>query len=226
LAKITMEITPASGVDPEAVQAWIGDGLLLERGEAQQEQQGMQTALPAGNPGGAELVAAVRRTGRRTNAEKAAEREAAEQAKAAETQPVTLADATGWAGQQTPLPPGASTFPPGIAPPGAHAQGNGAAPPGVAVNPGVNVTVASQQPIPAAMPKVEPLPPAENGIMRLEDFRTANMQIQKARPGKMNLLMRAGLWPSDKSAKESWFTMEAVPEQYRMRLIDEIDYVP
>ena len=225
-----MEIMTATDVDPEAVQQWIGDGLLLERGEEQQSddaQPRMQSAATAGveaSPGAAPIAP---RKGRRTNAEKAAERVAAEQA-ANQLAPPGLQLV------QQPIPaaapPGASFFPPGIAPPAVHPQGNGAAPPAT-VNPGVNVTLQSAaapapvQPIPAAMPKSEPLPPAENGVMRLEDFRAANMQLQKFRPGKMSILMKAGVWPSDKSAKDSWFTVEAVPPEFRMRLIDELEHV-
>lgn len=219
MARITMEITTAQGTDPEAVQAWIGDGLAIEQGTQEEGQQQVPaaSALPRFSVAAANEVPPPRRSGRRTTAEKAAEREAAERGQ----QPAD-ADAARPAETAPALPqPNGGAFPPGIAPPGvvpaAAAPAQAALPPGIAAPP--------VQPIPAAMPRSEPLPPAENGIMRLEDFRAAHMQIQKFKPGKMNLLMKSGLWPSDNAAKESWFTIEAVPPEFRTRLIDEIDFV-
>lgn len=234
MARITMEVTTPPGVNPDAVQAWVGDGLALERsspvGEDQegsqeeQPEQRMHASAPAGTNGAAP-PATTRKTGRKTIAERAAERTAAE-AGASTTQPEQVnvaappgaqpissfsAPASGAFFTAT-MPPGTAAFPPGIMPPSVPVASPAPASP----------AVVQQQPIPAAMPRSEPLPPPADGVMRLEDFRAANMQFQKAWPGKMNMLMKAPVWPSDNSAKEMWFTVEGVPAEQRMRLVEEL----
>ena len=242
MARITMELTTNPAVDPEAVQRWIGDGLALERNEndvgeeeGEQVEQRASTA-PRYTAAAANEPSSAPRRGRRTNAEKAAEREAAEAAQMTpnslptDTEPPPVSSPPPQqVGASSPASPSGNAFPPGIAPPGVH-HSNGATPPPPIATAAqieqVSLPVQIVQPIPAAMSKSEPLPPAENGIMRLDEFRTANMQVQKARPGKMSMLMRSTIWPSDKSPKDAWFTVDAVPGEFRYRLFEELDQVP
>jgi hypothetical protein len=163
--------------------------------------------------------APAKKKGRKSNAQKAAEAAAAEAAAAAL---VAGAKASVAPPVETPaitLPPGAGGNVTSIAPAG-----------GVTLPPGVTLfqppvqqvqqpAQQVQQPTPAAMPTVPPGGQPVAGVISLEDFRAAYQQINTAKPGKPFAVLKATAWP-DGTPKPGWFTAEAVPAEFRERLLE------
>lgn len=67
---------------------------------------------------------------------------------------------------------------------------------------------------------VEP-PAAGNGIMPLDAFRAAFTEFNRVRPAFAMNVMRQPVF-SDGTAHPPWWTLEAVPEALREKVIDDI----
>jgi hypothetical protein len=194
LARITMELDVGDDVDQDSLSNWIADGFALENPSSATEVEASSAQAEAGT----QPAVPAKRKGRRTTAEKTAEREAAAMAASPR--------------QDAPPPP-----------PPAHVGNGMALPPGVTLQqqPVPPVAQVQSQVIPAAMPHVAPLTAPINGeAVKLEDFREVYRQHQQARPSKPMLIMKSPTWP-DGTPKQVSFTVEAAPEGDRMRYIEE-----
>jgi hypothetical protein len=177
------------------------DSNEIDRDDFGDQETGESEEPPAASS--MDSAAPKRKTGRKSNAQKAAEREAAEAAARGEA---TLAASV------------TSNAP-------AAANGSGPAlPPGITLPGAALPSPEPARPAPpaAAMPKVPPADPAyANGVMSLEEFRAANLQLQKDYPSKPNLFYRRPMW-LDGTPKEPWYTVVQIPEEFRARLLTEV----
>ena len=247
LAKITMEITPHHGASVEDVQNWIGDGLALETktkllgstslspaslpldnldGDSSHQADDSQSG-EAGTDDGPSVDTSAKRRGRKTNAEKAAEREAAERVAAElRQQPASAAPAAAAPPPPPPVLVASNPSPTGGAalPPGITIGGTVAAAPPVQLAPApAAAPTPSPAPAPVAMPPAQPAVVAPSGIMPLDQYREASRQMHMVRPGIVMRVMKAEVWPSDKTPKTVYFTAEATPEADRERVIAEVE---
>lgn len=219
MAQVTMTLDVGPHVDTAGLQDWMRIGLAIEEdsrvGDDEIEAAGqvegrMQAAsLPLDNIESARPAPPARTGGRKTTAQKTAERIAAEAA----------ANGTGQepAGTAQPIPP---------APPAPSA--------GMALPPGVTAHGASPTPLAqpeqqqltpsaTAMPKpATDLPTEINGVVPLEIFREAYRAHNMTKPGKCNIIMKATKW-SDGVAKTPIYTLEGIPEADRQHYLMEWD---
>lgn len=199
--------------------------VMAENAE-QAEQAGEGDADEAGTSeqpavGGAP---AKKKAGRKSNAQKAAEAAEAAQKAAAEAAAATMV-----AGAKASVAPVAET--PAITlPPGAGGNVTSIAPGGFTLPPGVTMLQQpAQQPVqqvqppthvPAAMPTVPPGAQPTGDVVPFEDFRGIYQGANTRFPGKPFAILKATTW-RDGTPKQGWFTAEAVPPEFRVRLIEE-----
>lgn len=164
-------------------------------------------------------TAAPRRRGRRSNAEKAAEKAAAT---AEQMQPPAQSTAP----TPVPFPPLSGTAQPFAGPvpgytpppfPGAT-QGEFVMPPGYTPPP---FGTSAPQPQTPAMPPVGTSPAPTNGAaMPLDEFRAAVSKSNEAKSGVWFRVIRSRQW-ADGTPKDSWLSVDAVPEGMRIRALAE-----
>ncbi len=240
MAEITIRITPHADAHPSDIAHWIATGVALERDDEQDEPTDKQHMTePLGLATAAEQESRTlptaqvkRKGGRKSVAEKTAERLAAEQQPGAQelTQAVQqeVADQhTAPAQEQQPATTAGMTLPPGIsmshAPQPTAPALQPAAPAPQPAAPAPQIVSPAPTPIPAAMPHVPAAAPLANGAAphwSLEDFRAMCMASLQAKPGKMSLLFMKTQWP-DGTPKANVYTIEAVPEVDRQRYYEE-----
>lgn len=208
------ELSPEDAADAEMHQDYIEEQEPRRGDELMAQYRATETLVNA--------TAAPRRRGRRSNAEKAADKAAAEQ-----VQPPTQSTAPApvpfptFPGPTQPLAGPAQNIPLGYTPqpfPGAT-QGEFVMPPGYTPPP---FGASAPQPQAPAMPPVGQAPAPTNGaaVMSLDEFRAAISKSNEAKPGAWFRVIRSRTW-ADGTPKDHWTSPDAVPEGMRARAIAE-----
>jgi hypothetical protein len=188
-----------------------------EEGEAENDSDDAVTLQSA--IGAVTLQPTETKTGKRGRPSKA-DIEARKAAEVAAAQTITNAQA----GMAQPQPTAVHTPTPTPVPSGMTL------PPGVTMaqtQPTLTVVTNAQQPTPtitptpAALPAVPPAAqqPTPDGVVPLEVFKQAYMEVNTRVPGKPFIALKATTWP-DGSPKQGWFTAEGVPPEYREKLLE------
>jgi hypothetical protein len=223
MAPAPVQAQPSNGVDhAPAVEASDTDEMtggdmgepekVAAKNDIAEQYRQAEALLHAGAtvPVAAAAETVTRRRGRRSNADKAAAIDASIGRAVDEVQPAQQAAP---AMQAQPQPAAATAFalPPGMSMP--PFQVAPAAP--AAVEP-------SQRQTPAMPPaQAQPALPTNGSAMLYDDFRNQLSAFHKQRPGYPFTFMRRPAW-LDGTQKARWLQAESVPEEFRARLITEV----
>lgn len=190
-------------------------------------------ALPVADGGTTPTTTTKKKTGRKSNAEKAeiaAQKTAKALADAAQATANAVASTTAAASPSG----GVAASPPitvagGYPPAGYMVSPDAAIPPGYTPQQfSVPVPQPQQAPVPQVLQPQQPaMPPASQpvstteGTLTIDQFKSALAQYNAARAGSPMAIMRR-MYFHDGQPHEIWYTAEAIPEHHRLKVLEDL----